>query len=163
MAAHRSNVWEVWDTIVNGAVNRDEDSSDEEENGRIDEVDSDSDIEVPQMSSDEEEEVVIPEANDEDVESPEIVWTETIEEINHSPFIQESGPQVRLPDNPCELDVFKELFTDTIFNKFVTETNLYARQKQASAGRQDPKWTETSVPEMSAFIGRFMLLFWNNL
>ena len=156
MAASRPNVWDVWNSLLPNH-NGSDDDSDHNNDG--------SDIEVPQISSDEEEGAgnnenldAEDDAGDTDDGAGELHWSEWTEDIDIRPFVEPTGLQEILPMQANELDVFKLFFTDEILTIFVEETNAYARHKQAQNGRPDPGWQETNANEMSAYIGIFSLI-----
>ena len=68
------------------------------------------------------------------------------------PFREPIGPTVTLPDNP--LDTFLLLFTPTIIEHIVQETNRYAQQCLAETEKE---WA-TNAAEMKAYLGFCILM-----
>lgn len=68
------------------------------------------------------------------------------------PFTEPNGPTMTLPNNP--LDTFFLLFTPTIIQHIVQETNRYAEQCLANSGKE---WA-TNVTEMKAYLGFCILM-----
>ena len=61
------------------------------------------------------------------------------------------GANVLMGPDTNELDFFLLFFPAFLFEIMVTQTNLYARQKQQA--RPDPKWTPVVEEEMKAWLG----------
>jgi hypothetical protein len=104
-----------------------------------------SDIDI-EMSSD---------SSDTDDDQPN--WLADVQDIDRSPFTQQSGPSHNLQETAPELDYFQLYFPVGLFEKIVSETNKFAAKQHFDNEISDANWTETSVPEMSAFLG--MLIF----
>ena len=67
------------------------------------------------------------------------------------PFTEEPGPIHQLREDASPLEFFHLLWEPSFFQLLADQTNLYARQKQAT--RPNPRWYPISSEEMKAFVG----------
>ena len=79
-------------------------------------------------------------------------WSPVATRVDVQSFTEPIGPTVALPDNP--LDTFLLLFTPTIIEHIVRETNRYAQQCLANT---DKEWA-TNATEMKAYLGFCILM-----
>ena len=125
-----------------------EDNADDEsdaENG--------SDIEVPVVSDDEVDANDLTVAKDDDQieDADTVIWSEVEQNLNVEEFREPTGPQVMLPMDAKEIDYFKDFFFNQLIQKLVDETNTLAHVQQRN--KPDPMWKDTTLEEMSAYLG----------
>ena len=80
-------------------------------------------------------------------------FSDNFRHVTINDFLLDVGPHHHLEEDEAEMDYFELLFRPRLFTLMVTETNRYAAQQQALAGRADPNWTETNLDEMKAYVG----------
>lgn len=90
-------------------------------------------------------------------------WRNELRRVTVPAFTAEVGPTFELGPTKNELDFFLKFFPDNLMENIVTETNDYARKMTEHA--PDPKWTETTMAEMFAFLGIYVIfsvmqVFW---
>ena len=68
------------------------------------------------------------------------------------PYNREPGVKIKLPDVVTPIQVFSHIFTEELWMRLVTETNLYAEQTR-SATPSNSKWVPVTVVEMKTFVG----------
>jgi hypothetical protein len=159
MVTSRSNVWDVWHQLTNFANNTESvDSNGEEslsEDNADDESDAEngSDIEVPVVSDDEVDANDLTVAKDDDQieDADTVIWSEVEQNLNVEEFREPTGPQVMLPMDAKEIDYFKDFFSNQLIQKLVDETNTLAHVQQRN--KPDPMWKDTTLEEMSAYLG----------
>ena len=95
------------------------------------------------------------ESDDSDDDGPQD-FTNQLKPIAIRPFSGPIGITHGLGDDAIELDYFKLLFTDDMLNDMSLQTNLYAQQ--CIAEKPDPQWTDTTMPEMRAFLAIQILM-----
>ena len=83
---------------------------------------------------------------------------DSLHNIDILKFKEYVGPRHHLDDLSSVLDYFYLLVEPQFYATIVSETNRYARMRQAEIGIQDPFWFSTSVPEMKAFIAINILM-----
>lgn len=105
-----------------------------------------SDIDI-EMSSD---------SSDTDDDQP--TWLADVQNIDRSPFTERSGPSHTLQETASELDYFQLYFPVGLFEKIVNETNKFAAEQNVDHDIVDVNWIETSVAEMSAFLGMLIIM-----
>ena len=74
-----------------------------------------------------------------------ITWTSTFRKVYTKPFVHPSGPNL-----PAEFDVanatpmkyFSLFFTDDVFQKICTNTNLYHQYQVTIKCQTDPNYTD---------------------
>ena len=77
--------------------------------------------------------------------------------LNIGPFIPTTHGLVHeITASTTALDVFKQIFDFSLFDKIAEETNLYAAQKRQN--NPDPTWTPTNSEEIKAFIGIHIIM-----
>ena len=131
----------------NGEESLSEDNADDEsdaENGSY--------IEVPVVSDDEVDDNDLTVAVDDDqIEDADTVnWSEVEQNLNVEEVRERTGPQVMLPMDAKEIDYFKDIFPNQMIQKLV-ETNTFTHVKQRN--KPDPMWKDTTLEEMSAYLG----------
>ncbi|KAJ8405604.1 hypothetical protein AAFF_G00315840 [Aldrovandia affinis] len=67
-------------------------------------------------------------------------------------FSRKPGVKIDLPDDATPLLVFSKIFTEELWLRLVTETNLYAEQSRNETPSSS-KWTPVTMTEMKTFIG----------
>ncbi|KAK0141086.1 PiggyBac transposable element-derived protein 4 [Merluccius polli] len=67
-------------------------------------------------------------------------------------YNREPGAKIELPDVVRSIQVFSHIFTEELWMRLVTETNLYAAQTR-SATPSKSKWVPIIVTEMKTFVG----------
>ena len=132
----------------NGEESLSEDNADDEsdaENG--------SDIEVPVVSDDEVDANDLTVAKDDDQieDADTVIWSEVEQNLNVEEFREPTGPQVMLPMDAKEIDYFKDFFSNQLIQKLEDETNTLAHVQQRN--KPDPMWKDTTLEEMSAYLG----------
>ena len=135
----------------------DEEISDgSEKGGNISDDDSDLDFgdliideSASEAEGDEEQEV-----SDEEVEEDpgELQWTHQLSDLSFPDFVSATGINFQFPNDPQPVDFFLAFVGDDLFNKIVTETNLYARQTLAGSPERLAKFQPVTLAEMKAFI-----------
>jgi hypothetical protein len=159
MVTSRSNVWDVWHQLTNFANNTESvDSNGEEslsEDNADDESDAEngSDIEVPVVSDDEVDanDLTVAEDDDQIEDADTVIWSEVEQNLNVEEFREPTGPQVMLPMDAKEIDYFKDFFSNQLIQKLEDETNTLAHVQQRN--KPDPMWKDTTLEEMSAYLG----------
>jgi hypothetical protein len=159
MVTSRSNVWDVWHQLTNFANNTESvDSNGEEslsEDNADDESDAEngSDIEVPVVSDDEVDanDLTVSEDDDQIEDADTVIWSEVEQNLNVEEFREPTGPQVMLPMDAKEIDYFKDFFSNQLIQKLEDETNTLAHVQQRN--KPDPMWKDTTLEEMSAYLG----------
>ena len=88
---------------------------------------------------------------------PPSTWSENFTPLNIGPFIPTTHGLVHeITASTTALDVFKQIFDFSLFDKIAEETNLYAAQKQQN--NPDPTWTPTNSEDIKAFIGIHIIM-----
>ena len=93
------------------------------------------------------------ESENNESESSDDEWSDTLAQVDIPQFRETSGPTTPMKADKNELDFLELLFPDEIYGILVTETNRYAQQLQEKLGKDDTNWTDTTRAEMKAFIG----------
>ena len=89
---------------------------------------------------------------------------ENIANLEHFPFTETEGLQVRMNNEHSIIDFVKLYLTDEVFNILVTETNRFAEQFLAAATENTRsnsyvgKWVPVTIPEMEKFLGLVILM-----
>lgn len=127
--------------------------------------DDESDIDVVQSSDDssgDDTNITDSDSDDNNINNnnPPAGWSK-VRDIHANPvpvdqFTHPSGPNHHLPPTAKPVDFFMLFWTDdtgaSIFETFARETNRYAQQRIAAAGRPDKLWKPTTPAEMRAFV-----------
>ena len=161
------------------ALDRDEESSDFEEDCDIDEVIMDgSDIDEPIMEGSDDEfgelddelrDLIEAEEESEDENEMESAysqeeielpkdWSTDVTHVNIPSFTSEVGPNLAIPDTV--LGVFQLYFTPHILAEITSQSNLYACQV---LGDDTDRYKPMSVDELKAYLGFCMLMAINHL
>lgn len=115
-----------------------------------------SDISISPVSTPESSDAEISEdESDDEVEIPQ-QWTENLSQFTVADFKEEVGSKIELGPLKTEREFFLQFFPEMLVEKMVAETNNYA--KMMTQQKPDPKWNETSMAEMWAFLGIFIVL-----
>lgn len=77
-------------------------------------------------------------------------WTIDDSEVVCDPFTEDVGPKSELSDEKKAVDFFLLLFPTELLIKIVEETNRYAQQ--CIETKPDPRWYETTLEEIKAFL-----------
>ena len=98
-------------------------------------------------------------------------WTSTFRKVYTKPFAHPSGPNL-----PAEFDVakampikyFRLFFTDDIFRKICTNTNLYHEHQVNIKHQMDPNYTDTNwsdieINQLKCYIGMSIIMGLNKL
>lgn len=85
------------------------------------------------------------------VDPPNFEWTTQLRKIPDLDFQNQMGIYHDLPVGATPVQFFQLFFNDKLFERFASETNTYAIQRQAE-GSHDPKWKETSAGEMKVWV-----------
>ena len=116
-------------------------------------ADDESDIEVGEMSDDEEQD------SDQDSSSLDLAnsgedWTDVLVDVTDKlePFSEFSGPVHDLPTDSQPLDYFKLFFPIDILERMVTETNRYAEQQQQLKGARAAYWKSATLSDIRKYI-----------
>ena len=119
-------------------------------NGRIDLLSEDgSDISISPVSSPE---ISDDESDDEAVAS---VWSSNLRRFEVRKFTSNVGANFEMGPEKNEKDFFQKFFPDHLVQRIVLETNNYATKMIAE--KADPKWHPTTLAEMYAFLGIFVI------
>ena len=78
-------------------------------------------------------------------------WSTNLHSVRVIPFTDQPGPIHQLRDDATPIKYFHLLWEPSFFQLLADQTNLYARQKQAT--RLDRRWHPTSPEEMMASVG----------
>lgn len=78
-------------------------------------------------------------------------WSYELHPVRVIPFTERPGPIPQLTEDATPRDFFHLLWEPSFFQLLADQTNLYARQKQATT--PDRRWHPTSPEEMMAFVG----------
>ena len=112
-------------------------------------ADDESDIEVGEMSDDEEQD------DDQDSSSLDLAnsgedTTDVLVDVTDKlePFSEFSGPVHDLPTDSQPLDYYKLFFPIDILERIVTETNRYAEQQQQLKGARDAYWKPATLSDI---------------
>ena len=81
-----------------------------------------------------------------------LVWTTNLSAVMVRPFTKHVGPTLPIPRSP--LEIFLLIFTTTILQSIVDQTNLCASQ---CMGASFDTWQQVTIHEMKAYMG-FMIL-----
>ncbi|KAK0139206.1 PiggyBac transposable element-derived protein 4 [Merluccius polli] len=68
------------------------------------------------------------------------------------PYNREPGAKIELPDVVTPIKVFSHIFTEELWMRLVTETNLYADQTRSTTPSKS-KWVPVTVTEMKTLVG----------
>ena len=139
--------------------------SSDEENGDVDAEGSD--IDVPEVDSDEEAEEDVQESDNEDNAADaigeETAWSNELADFVISQFNGQPGIKVEVPEEPRSDFFFNLIFGDEMIDLIVRETNRYARQKLATNIARLNKWQDTTRQEVKAYLGICLIMGINNL
>ena len=84
-------------------------------------------------------------------------WVTQTSPVDVRPFTQPTGLAVNVPNDPADpADLFALFFTPEIVHSIVEETNRYAAQCLAAAGKSTT-WT-TDEQEIRAYFGFYILM-----
>ena len=86
-------------------------------------------------------------------------WTSERSPVTVRPFTGRAGPASPIP--ACILLIFKLIFTSTLMESIVEQTNLYARQTMGDLAYQ--RWTPVTDEELWAYLGFSILMAVNRL
>ena len=100
-----------------------------------------------------------------------IMWTSTFRKVYTKPFIHPSGPNL-----PAEFDVanatamkyFSLFFTDDVFQKICTNTNLYHQHQVTIKCQMDPNyidknWVDIEINQLKCYFGMSIIMGLNKL
>lgn len=77
-------------------------------------------------------------------------------------FTGQTGLNILIPDNFCELDYFELIFSQDLLQHIVTETNRYANDYIASAdlavNSRVKKWKDMTIEELNVFFALVILM-----
>lgn len=79
-------------------------------------------------------------------------WSEDLHDVYVHEFTQYSGPVVDLTEESEPIDVFELFFQPAFYEQIANETNRYAEQRQAHAGRVDKNWKPVTSDDIRKFI-----------
>jgi len=132
------------------------DEIEEENAGHItDSKGDESDIDIP---SDPEEENSESENDNIPLVHLQREWRPATQSVIMEEFTEETGPKHTLPPEAKPVDFFKLFLPDSFFEKLAAETNNYAAQKIARAGKADPLWYDTTSEEMQAYVSVLVMM-----
>ena len=114
----------------------------------IEERDSESDISVSSVATEDLSDVT-------DSEEEEELWNENEDPVNVAPFTARAGPTSGVAEDGTAVDFFYLMFPEELIEHIVSETNRYARE--CIATKPDPEWKDTSLEEIKAFLGLHVL------
>lgn len=103
-------------------------------------------------------ELDVPEPVVEDCEELNSDWDDDSEWGNNTEYFDNiderfnENPEIVFEKSDTELNFFEKIFDSNIISSIVTQTNLYASQKQAK------NWADTNETEIKAFIGCLILM-----
>ena len=107
---------------------------------------------MPVVNDDEvdDNDLTVAEDDDQIEDADTVIWSEVEQNLNVEEFREPTGPQVMLPMDAKEIDYFKDIFPNQMIQKLV-ETNTFTHVKQRN--KPDPMWKDTTLEEMSAYLG----------
>ena len=114
----------------------------------IEERDSESDISVSSVATEDLSDVT-------DSEEEEELWNENEDPVNVAPFTARAGPMSGVAEDGTAVDFFYLMFPEELIEHIVSETNRYAHE--CIATKLDPEWKDTSLKEIKAFLGLHVL------
>ena len=86
--------------------------------------------------------------------TPPTQWSSVLSSVSINNFTSPVGPTVAVPESPSE--VFELMFTPSLTDTIVEQTNLYAKQVMGDEKYAD--WDEVSVDELKAYLGFCILM-----
>ncbi|KAK3741427.1 hypothetical protein QZH41_003983 [Actinostola sp. cb2023] len=126
--------------------------------------DSDLDFEgIPEPDSDESTEESDENSSNSSEDGEDETWSDQLTNITCSTFEGIPGIRVPIPQPVREVDFFNLMFGEEEFRILVEESNRFARQTLKDNPRRLTKWKDTTVEEMKAFIGIWILMGLNSL
>ena len=114
----------------------------------IEERDSESDISVSSVATEDLSDVT-------DSEEEEELWNENEDPVNVAPFTARAGPTSGVAEDGTAVDFFYLMFPEELIEHIVSETNRYAGE--CIAMKPDPEWKDTSLEDIKAFLGLHVL------
>lgn len=115
-----------------------------------------SDISVSPCSSPDVSEAELSDSESDDDDPHNEEWTGNLRATKVDDFRGRVGSNIELGPLKTEKDFFMEFFPNSLVEKIVFETNNYARKMTEQ--KPDPKWSETNMAEIWAFLGIFVVL-----
>ena len=91
--------------------------------------------------------------------TPPTQWSSVLSSVSISDFTSPVGPTVAVPESPSE--VFELMFTPSLTDTIVEQTNLYAKQVMRDEKYTD--WDEVTSDELKAYLGFCILIGINRL
>ena len=101
----------------------------------IEERDSESDISVSSVATEDLSDVT-------DSEEEEELWNENEDPVNVAPFTARAGPTSGVVEDGTAVDFFYLMFPEELIEHIISETNCYARE--CIATKLDPEWKDKS-------------------
>ena len=86
-------------------------------------------------------------------------WSSSLNSVSISDFTSPVGPTVTIPE--CPLEVFERMFTPSLMDAIVEQTNLYA--KEVMGGEKYDAWYKVTTEELKAYFGFCILMGINRL
>ena len=86
-------------------------------------------------------------------------WSSVLSSVSINNFTSPVGPTVAVPESPNE--VFELMFTPSLTDTIVEQTNLYA--KQVIGDEMYADWIEVTTDELKAYVGFCILIGINRL
>ena len=86
-------------------------------------------------------------------------WSSSLNSVSISDFTSPVGPTVTIPE--CPLEVFERMFTPSLMDAIVEQTNLYA--KEVIRGEKYDAWYKVTTEKLKAYFGFCILMGINRL
>lgn len=122
------------------------------------ESDTESDISVSSVNTEDLSEL---DFSEDDENEGEIGWSRDATPVNTMPFTSRSGAVSGVAEDGTAKDFFQLFLIDELFDMIVVETNRYA--SQCISRKPDPKWQDTTREEIQAFFGLHVLFGYHKL
>ena len=114
------------------------------------EEESESDVSVSSVATEE-----LSDSSESKEEDDDDQWNDNNNPVEVSPFTAATGPTWGVAEDGTAIDFFYLMFPEDLIEHIVSETNRFAQE--CIAAKPDPKWRETTLEEMKAFLGVHVL------
>ncbi|XP_022801637.1 piggyBac transposable element-derived protein 4-like [Stylophora pistillata] len=115
------------------------------------EQESESDVSVSSVPTEELSDL----SESEEEEDDDSQWNDNNNPVEVSPFTAATGLTWGVTEDGTAIDFFYLMFPEDLIEHIVSETNRFAQE--CIAAKPDPKWRESTLEEMKAFLGVHVL------